>query len=545
MLEKIYTKITNNKKYTIIFLLILTLLSSIPVFIFPGIKKSDDIYFHLSRICAISDNIKNFDFFKGIYPGYFNDYGYANGLFYPDIFLYIPAILKTLGMNVISAYKIFIIIINFLSILSIYISIKGICKNKYASILGCIIYAFTSYRLVDIYERGALGEALAFIFAPLIIYGIYEIIFRDKNKFYILTIGMTGMILSHIVSTYMMGILLTIICILNIKKIIKEKRYPYIILAAIITLLLTAYFIIPMLEQMKTGKFYYNNTSNISEFELSKRTVPIYLLFLEIPNLRKALFKKFWVPSGIGIIFIYIIYQKIKNKKQEKFINQSYIISVITLLLTSLTPFWKIGIIKKILYPLQFPWRLYIIPTLLLTISGSILISKNKESKKLLLWTSVISMISLTSMLVISMIPPRVKEVVEYDASYAEYLPIEVDREYIKQRKKIITSNNNVEHSFEKKGTNIKIEFKQNNKNTYLELPLIYYKGYNAKIKEQELETFKTENGLLGVKINDIKEGNIDVTYEGTKITKITKIISLISLTTFIIYIKEVKKNEK
>ena len=543
MIDKIYKKITQNKKNTMIFILILTLLASIPVFIFPGIKKGDDIYFHLSRISAISDNIKNHRFI-GVYSEYFNGYGYANGLFYPDLFLYIPAILKTLGMNIINSYKVFLILINFLSIFSIYITIKGISKNKYASILGSIIYAFAPYRLVDIYERAALGEALAFIFIPLIIYGIYEIIYKDKQKFYILTLGMTGLILSHIVSTYIMGIVLFILCLINIKKLLKENRIIYLIISALITLLLTSYFILPMLEQMKSQTFYYSNTPNITEFQLSKRTVPIYLLFLGIPNLRKAILKKYWVPSGIGIIFVYLIYKKIKTKKTTDFINHTYRISIIFLLLTAIKPFWDIEIIKKILYPIQFPWRLYMVPTLLLTISGSILISK-EESKKTIRNLFLISMISLISMFVICIIPPRIKQIEEYDASYAEYLPKEINKEYIKNRNIIITSNNEVEHSFTKKGTEMQIEYKQDSEDTYLELPLIYYKGYKAYDKKTEMETFKTENGLLAIKINNKKAGTINVSYKGTTLARITKITSLVSLTIFTFYITKKVKHEK
>jgi len=180
------------------------------------------------------------------------------------------------------------------------------------------------------------------------------------------------------------------------------------------------------------------------------------------------------------------------------------------------------------------------IPTILLTIAGSILISKIKESKKLIRNVCIISSISLISIFIISILPKRIKNIVEYDASYAEYLPVEIDREYIKNRGKTITSNNEVETNFKKIGTTMDINFKQNEKETYLELPLIYYKGYEAN--KGKLEIFKTENGLLGVKINDIKEGKINVEYKGTTLMKITKIISLLSALVFVPYtIKEVK----
>lgn len=545
-MEKIYKLITKNKKNTFTFLIILTLISSIPILLLPGLKQGHDAYFHLGRISALAENIKNFNFFNGIYPFYFNNYGYANGLFYPDLLLYIPATLNALNLNLITSYKIFIVLINFFSILNIFICIKGISKNKYAAILGSIIYAFASYRLVDIYERSALGESLSFVFCPLVIYGIYEILFDDKKKFYYLIIGMSGLIFSHILSTYIIGILLFVICLLNIKKLFKENRYLYLILSAIITFLITSYFLLPMLEQMISQDFYYNNTSTIEEFKLYNRTVPIYLLFLEIPNLGSIISSKYWIPSGIGIIFIYFIYKIIKSKNNDKIIKQSLWISIITLLLITFTPFWKLKIINKLFYMIQFPWRLYLIPTLLLTIFGSIVISKINKSKKFLGIVFIISMISLISMNVISLIPNRLYSISSYDAAFSEYLPVEIDLNHISNRGEIIISNNPVNHSFSKKNTNMKIEFSNNNNsNTYLELPLIYYKGYYASIGDEELDVFKTNNGLVGIKINDIKSGIINISYKGTKIAKITKYISLISSILFIIYVVKEVKYEK
>ena len=408
-----------------------------------------------------------------------------------------------------------------------YTTIKRISNNNYATILGSIIYAFAPYRLVDMYERGALGETLAFIFIPIVVYGIYEILFKNKKKYHVLVIGMTGLILSHIVSAYITILLLIIFCILNIKQLFKEKRILYLLLATLITLLLTSYFSIPMLEQMLSQKFYYSNTSNIQEFVLSNRTVPIYLLFIGIPNFRRALFKKFWVPSGIGIIFIYIIYKKIKHKEiKNKFINQSVIISIITLLLTTITPFWKLNITKKLLFMIQFPWRLYMIPTVLLTISGN----KINTIRNIF----IISMASVISMTAISILPKRITEVKEYDASYSEYLPVEINKEFI-NRRELITSNNPLEYTIKKEKLNLEITFKQKEKNTEIELPLIYYKGYEAKLENQKLNMYKTNNGLVGIKINDIKEGKIRISYVGTNLQKITKITSLVTLVSLII----------
>ena len=539
-LEGMYMKkfIEGNKK-TILFIFALTLLSSVPLII-SGTKNAPDLAFHLSRIKAIEENIKNKIFFSGVYSEYINGYGYANGLFYPDIFLYIPAFIKILGFNIITSYKIFLLLINFATIISIYISIKGISKNENTTVIGTIIYTFSSYRLVDMYQRAALGETLAHIFIPIVIYGLYEIIYGNQKKSYILTIGMSGLILSHVISTYMMGIIILVFILLNIKKITKEKRIKQLIISALQTFLITSFFLLPLLEQMKSQRFNYQNMNNLKEFILSKRTVPFYLLFIELPNLRDKLFNKHWVPSGIGIIFIYLIYKKIKSKNiKEKFIDDSYKISIVLLILISIPQFWELNIIKTFLNPIQFPWRFYQIVTLLLTISGSIILGKTANTKKTIKNIFLVSLISLSSITLISTVN-RTKEFNTYEIAYGEYLPEEIDLEKINTREKII-SDGKTKTKLERKGTTLKIEIEENTGNK-LELPLIYYKGYNAYMKKEKLELKKSENGLVEINTNKEK-GKIIVKYEGTKLQHITKRISFAATLLFIK--KRVKSWEK
>ena len=181
--SNLYDKIMNSKRNRITFLVFLAILSSASIFTIT-LKYGHDILFHLSRIKGIKESF-GIELFPSIYSNYLNGYGYANPLFYPDIFLYIPAFIHYIGIDIYTSYKIFLFLINLFSIITMYISVKGISKNKYAAIISSIIYAFASYRLVDVFSRAAIGEALAFIFAPLVVYGIYEIIYQDYKKFYI------------------------------------------------------------------------------------------------------------------------------------------------------------------------------------------------------------------------------------------------------------------------------------------------------------------------------------------------------------------------
>ena len=136
-----------------------------------------DIGYHLNRIMQISEGLNNGRFPILIHSGLLHNLGYANPLFYPELFLYIPAIIMSIThIHVLTAYKLFLIIISFFTFLSMYYTSKKTFEKKEIAYLSGILYTFSLYRLTDIYVRGALGELIAFIFLPLLIYGLYNVI---------------------------------------------------------------------------------------------------------------------------------------------------------------------------------------------------------------------------------------------------------------------------------------------------------------------------------------------------------------------------------
>ena len=108
--------------------------------------------------------------------------------------------------------------------------LKRLTSNEKIINIGTILYTFTSYRMVDMYARGCLGESFSFIFLPLVVLGLYEIFYGNKKNFYYLVIGMTGIIYSHVISTLIVGILILFFIIFNIKKLFQNKLYLYLTL---------------------------------------------------------------------------------------------------------------------------------------------------------------------------------------------------------------------------------------------------------------------------------------------------------------------------
>ncbi len=526
-MKKIYMKLSSNSIYFILFLIILTLLSSINLF-HKGILFSHDVNFHLHRVMALVDNIKIGKILP-VYFNYLNGFGYGNGLFYCDLFMYIPAILNYLGLSLEVSYKIFIIIINFFSIFSMYLCVDTITKKKYCAYTSMILYSCSIYRLMDLVERGALGEVLSFAFLPLVILGIYELLYGDVKKSYYLTIGMCGILFSHVISFYLTCFFCLLFVIINFKCLKEKNRIKHLIINIFISVLLTSHFWLPLVEQII--KYKFNFSSNI---QIYINIVPVLALFIDFPII--YLFDE-WVPSGIGLIyycslFLYFKYIKGKNFKiKNRFLMTLFLLGFISIIFSCLSFIWRLNIFYSFFSIVQFPWRFYMFATVFLLIGFCILLGDIKKGilvKMMLIYTVLIYFVSamLYSLNVYTDKP------IKDEIMLGEYLPqgFNLDIIYNYESSDIdYQKEDNVLHVFVKNQTQV------------IEVPLIYYDGYKACNTEKCFETFRAMNGLVGVNTN-FEVTNFDVYYEGTKVYVISKYISLLGLLLFIIYVK-CKKN--
>lgn len=132
-----------------------------------------------------------------------------------------------------------------------------------------------------------------------------------------------------------------------------------------------------------------------------------------------------------------------------------------------------------------------------------------------------------------------------------EYLPSKAfdNLDYIKTRedKIYILSGNGDVVKEEKNGTNMVVEISNVDKDTVLELPYIYYLGYNVKLENngeiQDLEYYESDNGFVAVKISgNIEEGKLLIHYEGTTLMKVSMIISIMGFTFMVLYVCYAKR---
>ena len=526
----ILEKFSKKKTGVITYILIISVIGSISLLLIQNMSWGHDLPFHLSRIANIHHNLSVGQIGSYIYPNYLGGYGYGIPLFYPDVFLYIPAILMYMGMSLITAYKVFVFLIAIFSTWSMYIAVKNITKNNKAALFSATLYGLSSYRLIDVFSRAAIGESLAFIFAPLIIYGIYEIIYGECKKFYILVIGMTGLILSHVISSVIMIPLLMVLCLINIKKFfIDKKRMLYLFISALVTLGLTCFFLFPMLEQMLTVDFLYKTQVAY----LKDNAISVWMFFVGVPY---YWFQRKYIPSGFGIGFAMVIYLYFKNiNKKEVFLNFCIISGIVLIIFASNIFPWGWEFLTPVLKYIQFPWRLYFFATLLLCIGGGLLYKKIAKNTKLINLILMICLLPVISMYFMNA-SAKVVTGMEESLGSAEYLNTNINIDVVLERGSVIESKHDINLTFEKKDLNITVYFEDNEFDNELEIPLIYYNGYRAKMNGTIVPVHITSNGLVGVNVSEAS-GIIEIGYGGTTVQKATKWISIIAWLIFLSYL--------
>lgn len=510
------------------------------------VLAGDDMEFHINRIMGVAEAFKTHH-----YPFYINDiflngYGYAANWFYPDLFLFPMAILLNLGYSLVFSYKAYIIIYTVATACVTYYCIHKMSKKTYLSACTALLYTFSFYRAFDVYQRASLGEALAFIFFPVILYGTYEILYGDKRKFYILVIGFSGMIYAHVLSSVLAFVLVLLLLLFSVNKLWEDKsKILYFVIAGCVTVLLTSSFIFPMIEQMKSNTFYYSTYSLVNVDEQA----------YTVGRLVKSILSMYKGSPIIGLgfaIFIPLIFRFTINEKNSmiRFADKCLMISVILLVMTTKLFPWNH---YHLLGVIQFPFRFFTIITLLVTFSGSVYLSysiKKHYRKVLLLF--ILLVLSLVNTWEVAQYykdfrlngSNQIKKHHTFDYPYEigagrEYLPSVAKIDDIKSRgKDEIRKENNLTTlgNLSRSMNHLSIEFNTPDKDT-LEMPLVYYKGYQAKINGNEVPLTMSKNGLIEVQIQG--KGSLEISYVGTVVQKVsyfTSITVFLLLLGFIIF---------
>ena len=229
---------------------LIALFASMPL-LFKGIFEGHDLFFHLNRIEGIAAGLREGQFPVRIHSSTLLGYGYAAPQFYPEFFLYLPAVLRNLGVSLAASVRVFELLINFAAASVCYLSARSLFDSRRIALGASALYTLCSYRISNLYVRATPGECIAMIFFPLLIWAVYEVLVRDEKKWPLMTIAMTGIFLSHLLSTLFAAAMCAAAALVCAKRLIREpRRILACVKAALLTVLCSAVFLVPFLDSI-------------------------------------------------------------------------------------------------------------------------------------------------------------------------------------------------------------------------------------------------------------------------------------------------------
>lgn len=533
-----------------------------------GIRgMNHDSYFHIARIRFIAEEFKQ----NGlgaipirIYSGQNNGYGYGTPLFYGETLLYPFALLVALGFDLLSVSMLAYFVFFLLNFIIPY----QVCKKFFdedRSAFFALLYASSPYLLINVLQRGAIGEVMASAFLPIVLLFFYQILqeerFNIKNSLF-LAIALTVVANVHIISTLMLIVFMFIIFVFaNLKK--KDINYfkntlLSFVCASVIFLLLNASYLLPMLEQIMTYDFMMFSGSG---FVTAEETLDLFTTLSSMSELLYGVFTAnevsvstgaYYLPALLSTVFI-LIYRSL-NKENEELKKYDYLIKI--LIIINVLIFWDLPwyVFSSVFGFVQFPWRLTVLSYFFIAIiltdmffSKDINTNVHKISVGAHFGVSTLYMMFfITYIMTVCLYTAPDLNSIKAQLCRQDYIGANsyTLREETLQHEIIGYDG---EYLVERDFGELYISFTDYDfsKETSLELPMIPYKGYEVLANG----TDKLDYGIgpYSQMLVNIDAGyglkNISVKYVGTKIQKISFIVTVVSwIATAIVVLKKKKK---
>ena len=551
----------NTKYYFIIVILSLMVCS----LLFIGYPQGQDTVYHISKTVGTEIALKDGQILPLISSNFVKGFGYSWNIFYPPLSNYIMMIIKVILGSYVEALNVLIFLTVMFSGIFMFNFVKEVTKSSKIGLLASILYIFSPYRIVDIYIRGALGEVMAFMFIPLVFNGLYNIIENNGKRHYILAIGAIGLLLSHNISTLLTIIACAIYVILNIKKICNKKSIKKLAINVGFILTIVIFFYGPMLQNKITTDYAVFNELKGNVEGLHDHSVYVYqLLFGKMQNewsyslnVEDSQNKDMCFALGLTIIvpllFTPFIYQKISKENRKIYLTALGLGLFFAILSMTIIP-WNI--IPNFMAFIQYTFRFLLMATFFLSIVAAVNIAKitDKFTLSTIMIYTLIILIYIAPLLQAAPIIKgfdwkqfynieKIEENQRFSAYCAtfEYLPSKAfnNINYIANRNEEPIVQSGSCNITESKKEKLDITFNINDitEETKIELPFIYYVGYNANINGQKLEVSESNNGFVQITLKEGQKGKVKVKYEGTTVYYVSFVISIIGSIGFAIYI--------
>ncbi len=519
------------------------------------IYTGHDTFFHTQRILSIKNALVEGQFPVRIYSEIFDGYGYGSSLFYPELFLYIPAVMVLLGVPVTISYNFFLLLINIATMVIAVYSFTKITNSKEIGMISAILYELSVYRMLDLYARGSMGEFLALVFCPLVLCGLVLISRGETDKWWTLTIGFSGIVQSHILSFVMMVIVAFLFVAVNWKRFWNVKAFKSLFTAAAWAILINLWFLVPFLH---VSSMDVNALAGDDRFWLTDaQIIQLFDVMLLSPvggepysaGVAGSIPKTPGAPIILGCALLVFCLMLEQKEERDHLVQRTcgYLVAGLLALCMTTNIFpWdlikKCDFLKSFFEKFQFMWRFNVVVVLLLSVVAAhgyfVFLSRHWSKKETLVLVSLL--LSVYALMYINgfvQATGAASDTVVVQEGHMDDLYL-TRNSTIFEREALESNATDIEYSnYEKGNSRVSLEFsiQENDKEEYyIDVPLTYYPVYEAKINGNKAGTGISDGGVVRVYIPEgIFEGELTVSYAESLAYRLMDILSLLSFVGF------------
>lgn len=555
----------NGKQQAICWVLTVTAVFTCLPFFQEGLVPAVDLMFHLQRIEGVCQGLLSGQFPVRIHPGWLDGHGYAASIFYGDVFLYPSAVMRIVGFTVEESYKFYMFLVNVMTVAIAFYAFYKMTKDELAAMAGSILYAGNLYR-IDCLHQAKVGRCSAMIFYPLVLAGFYLLFTEDvdskeyKKIWGYLTIGFTGLLMTHMLSGLMVAVYAVAACLVMLKKVLRKATLLELMKAAGGFVLLNLWFLVPFLSYMCSEKLLINSRLG----RVIGEETDYYALLEDFTQEGKDLYHLVLERDSLGyalllLLILYVVTIPIQ-KKDDSLTGRSRWLFGGTLLTLWVCmksfPVVEIARLSDIFYKYfkttQYQIRFMSVTIVFAACMGAVFFAmKLLKEKELWLLAGLLLCVTVwqDDIYFENMTAEEVYlDTVDlnfyqgkgttYSVGNAEYLPMNVDRqqltdEIIAQEGLSIESADRAYLSYQLVVSNSTDQEKE------IKLPILYYTGYEAYDLDSHaaLRTYMGENGCVTVGVPGSYSGHFEMKFHEAWYWRMAEIISLLTLVIGIYYI--------